>query len=139
MYFPLTDKDLTFNFPVFSNRDYQFNLKLTQEELSLFDYNESVYTGIHITYKWYRKDLLLAEMEDEVNSLDYCVPLESPYKADRLEIVIFNSEKKEITDLYFGFPKIKRLVRSGDWSNPDVWEPKGEPTMEDFVYINSKL
>lgn len=137
LYFPLTDKDLTFNFPVFSNRDYQFNLKLTQEELSLFDYNESVYTGIHITYKWYRKDLLLAEIEDEVNSLDYCVPLESPYKADRLEIVIFNSEKKEITDLYFGFPKIKRLVRSGDWSNPDVWEPKGEPTMEDFVYINN--
>ena len=137
LYFPLTDRDLTLSFPVFSKRDYQFNLKLTQEELSLFEYNETLYTGIQINYKWYRKDVLLCEMEDEVNSLNYCVPLESPYMSDRLEITIDNSEGVEITELYFGYPKIKRLVHSGEWSNPNVWEPQGEPTMEDFVYITN--
>ncbi len=137
LHYPLTDGELEFSFPVFSNRDYQFNLKLTNSELSLTEYNEKQYTGVHIAYKWYRKSELLCEMEDEVNNLDYCVPLESPLTADRLEITIYNTDNIEIKDLYFGFPKIKRLIQSGEWSNPNIWEPSGEPTMEDFVYINN--
>lgn len=135
--FPTTEEEMSFSFPVFSNRDYQFKLKLSEETTSLSEFNESIYTGITINYKWYRKKELIREMKDEVNSSDYCVPLESPFTADRLEININNSDRVKITDLYFGFPKIKRLVRNGEWSNPDVWEPKGEPTMEDFVYINN--
>ena len=134
---PSIDYEFNFSFPVFSKREYQFNLKLTTEEISLSQLNETQYTGIHINYKWYKKNRVLYEMEDEVVGLNYCVPLESPETADRLEITIHNTEHVEITDLYFGFPKIKRLVSSGEWSNPDIWEPKGEPTMEDFVYINN--
>lgn len=135
--YPISDRDIVFEFPVFSNRDYQFNLKLTEEDLILEDTKERLYTGIHITYKWYRKNVLLFEMDDEVNSLNYCVPLESPLTSDRLEIIITNSENKQIQDLYFGYPKIKYIKESGEWSNPNIWEPKGEPTMEDFVFITN--
>jgi hypothetical protein len=134
---PTIDREISFSFPVFSNRDYQFTLKLTEEELSLEESNEKKYTGIRITYKWYRKDKLICEMDDEVTNLNYCVPLQSPLTADKLEINIHNIERLEIKDLYFGYPKIKRLISSGYWSNPEIWEPQGEPTMEDFVYINS--
>ncbi len=134
---PSIDYEFNFTFPVFSKREYQFSLKLTDEELSLYQLNEKQYTGVHVSYKWYKKNKVLFEIEDEVVNLNYCVPLESPATADKLEITIHNTEHVEIHDLYFGFPKIKRLVTSGEWSNPDVWEPKGEPIMEDFVYINS--
>lgn len=134
--YPISDSEINFNFSVFSNQDYQFTLKLTDEKLDLNEGNEQRYTGINITYKWYRKDVLLYEMDDEVTSLNYCVPLESPLTSDKLEISIQNTENLEITDLYFGYPKIKRVIVSGEWSNPKIWEPQGEPTMEDFVYIN---
>lgn len=135
--YPITTREIVFDFPVFSNRDYQFNLKLSEEDLTLIDYNEKFYTGIHITYKWYRKQEVLFEMDDEVTCLNYCVPLESPLTSDRLEIIIVNTESEEIQDLYFGYPKVKYIKESGEWSNPNIWDPKGEPTMEDFVYITN--
>jgi hypothetical protein len=132
----LSDEEVSFVARVFSNKEYQFRMKVEVDSNEATDYSDKYTKGnIFVTYKWYRDNVCMMTMEDEVKSKEYCVPLQSPITANKIEIIIHNIDKEELSDLYFGFPKAKRMICSGDWNNPDVWEPKGEPNMEDFVYI----
>lgn len=132
----LNDRNITYMIRVFSNKDYQFRMKVKPEDSEDYDSpRKQIKTNILVTYKWYRDNVCLMTMEDEVKISDYCVPLQSPATANMMEITIDNIDNLELSDFYFGFPKPKRMIRSGHWNDPDVWEPKGEPNMEDFVFI----
>ncbi len=132
----LSDKVIKYEVGLFSNKDYQFRMKVPSEEKEEWEEeNEELHANIFVIYKWYRNEECLVTMVDEVKSANYCVPLQSPATANRIEITIKNNDEVELSDFYFGFPLAKVAVRSGNWSDPDIWEPKGEPTMEDFVYI----
>ncbi len=132
----LNDRNISYSIKVFSNKDYQFRMKVKLDENDESETLKKQFkTNILVTYKWYRDNVCMMTMEDEVKTLDYCVPLQSPPTANLMEIIIDNIDNLELSDFYFGFPKPKRMVRSGNWNDPDVWEPKGEPNMEDFVYI----
>ena len=133
---------LIYRIPVFSEMNYQFK----------FDYLEKDIKGkdISINYKWYRDSHLLLGMKDEINpknikeSIDsvnesYCIPLTSPQTANYLQIEFNTSSKNlNITNFYFGSPTFKRSIESGLWSDENIWQPKGVPVMEDFVYISPK-
>lgn len=127
---------INFSADVFSGLEYQFRMNIgkNQDEQALYG-NEVLNGDVSVTYKWYRNNTLLREYGDEPKVHDYCVPLQPPATANKLEISISNKNEREITNLYLGFPKPKRLVRSGNWNDPLIWEPEGEPNMEDFVYI----
>lgn len=137
---PLTDKEVTFVAGVFSNKDYQFSMKLPHKSDEPFSEPKAdKKTNISLIYKWYRDNVCLMSMKDNVKTSDYCVPLQSPQTANKIEISIENPDEVEISDLYFGFPKAKRMIASGNWDNPDLWLPKGEPNMEDVVFIEDSL
>lgn len=136
----LTDREVTFVAGVFSNKDYQFSMKLpTDPDELLYEPKSDKKTNVTLTYKWYRDNVCLMSMKDNVKSSDYCVPLHSPQTANKIEITIENFDEVEISDFYFGFPKAKRMIASGNWDNPDLWLPKGEPNMEDVVFIEDSL
>lgn len=144
----LRDKTI-YRIPVFSNSEYQFK----------FDYNKSelLDKNISITYEWYKNTQLLYDMTDRVSGLEedttlkkelepeleaqkYCVPLTSPKRANYLQISInTNGDELDISDLYFGTPRLKSLVESGNWADPNIWLPRGTPNIEDFVYISPNL
>mgnify|MGYP002672260317 FL=1 len=130
------EENIDFAADVFSGKEYQFRMNVSgnQDELTSYG-NDVLNNDISVTYKWYRNNVLLKEYDDRPKVQDYCVPLQSPATANKLEIVISNKDRLEIKDWYLGFPKPKRLVRSGNWNDPTIWEPEGEPNMEDFVYI----
>ena len=137
----ILDKTI-YRIPVFSEMDYQFK----------FDYLADEFKGkdITVTYKWFRDLVPLFEMEDKFvcgkksensdNILSaYCTPITSPEISNFLQIEFTTSgEKLNISNLYFGSPSFKRSVSSGLWSDESIWEPKGVPVMEDFVYISPK-
>lgn len=136
----LTDREVTFVAGVFSNKDYQFSMKLpTDPDELLYEPKSDKKTNVSLTYKWYRDNVCLMSMKDNVKSSDYCVPLHSPQTANKIEITIENLDEVEISDFYFGFPKAKRMIASGNWDNPDLWLPKGEPNMEDVVFMEDSL
>lgn len=130
------EENIDFAADIFSGKEYQFRMNVSgnQDELTSYG-NDVLNNDISVTYKWYRNNVLLKEYDDRPKVHDYCVPLQSPATANKLEIVISNKDRLEIKDWYFGFPKPKCLVRSGNWNDPTIWEPEGEPNMEDFVYI----
>ncbi len=130
------EDEMHYNINVFSNKEYQFRMRVKDEQEEDWQQEDALTkTNVFVIYKWYRDGVCLRTMEDEVKSRNYCVPLQSPQSANRIEISILNNDALELSDFYFGFPQPKRIVRSGDWNNPDIWEPKGEASMEDFVYI----
>lgn len=114
-----------YRIPVFSNTDYQY--RFVQKDIS---------SPIRIKYKWYRDTKLMFSMRDTVKKSLYCVPLKIPATANYLEIQLSCDNNIDISDMYFGSPKVKTMISSGNWNDENNWEPKGEPTMEDFVVIN---
>ncbi len=142
----LMNKD-EFQIPVFSQKNYQ--LKFNYKAKALGD------SELYIIYKWYKDSDLLFESKDNIYSCEkskryirydkepeireYCMPLYSPKHSNRLEIEISSKlySGLEIADLYFGSPTPKRLIESGDWSDAEIWEPKGVPSLEDFVFVPS--
>lgn len=134
----------TYRIPVFSELDYQFK----------FDYLPHEFKGkdITITYKWYRDSEVLFDMEDRIlcgkknkvkdkeeESVTYCTPITSAKSANYLQIEFNTSGNKlNIKNLYYGSPTPKRSIASGRWSDENIWEPKGVPVMEDFVFISPK-
>ncbi|MDR0971339.1 MAG: hypothetical protein LBM25_03030 [Bacteroidales bacterium] len=135
-----------FRLPVFSQTKYQFKISLTKEEL--------LKNNLSITYKWFRDDVSLDEdMKYETNSLninskditingediEYIKDVFAPQKANYLQIE-FDSKNPnfEIKDISFGYPSPKKTIRSGNWSNPNIWSPKGVPNIEDIVMISEK-
>ncbi len=131
-----SEKEIHFSFDLFSNKDYQFRMSLLKEENEMQkEQNEALSADVSIIYKWYRNSECLLTIKDKMKGADYCAPLQSPMRANRIEITVLNNDQAELSQFYFGFPKPKRAVRSGQWNEPDIWEPKGEPAMEDFVSI----
>ena len=139
----ITDK-MIYRIPVFSEMDYQFKFSYLKEEL--------LGKIISISYEWFRDTEPLFEMKDRLNLeeeqsgededttfMNYCVPITSPPGANYLQIK-FNtsSDVLKINNMYFGSPSLKRSVASGLWSDENIWEPKGVPVMEDFVYVSPK-
>lgn len=134
-----------YRFPVFSNMSYQFRFDYFERELLDKD--------ISFRYRWYKDEELLLEMKDELKSnfnpknknkknepITHCFPLVSPAFANGLEISVFtNGGNLDIEDIYFGTPKLKKLIASGNWSDANNWSPKGSPSIEDFVSISPGL
>ena len=109
----LSDRSTTYMVKVFSNKDYQFRMKVRPEENEEYESSKrQIKTNILVTYKWYRDNVCMMTMEDEVNTLDYCVPLQSPATANMIEITIDNIDNLELSDFYFVFPKPQRMIRS---------------------------
>lgn len=142
----IIDKTI-YRIPVFSEMDYQFKFSYLKDELAG--------KNISISYQWFRDTELLFEMKDiltlesdstldenDTNFVKYCVPITSPSKANYLQIKFNTSgDYLDINNMYFGSPALKRSIASGLWSDENIWEPKGVPVMEDFVYVspNTKL
>ena len=55
---------------------------------------------------------------------------------NRLEIEIENPDRFTLTGLYFGLPKPKRVIKSGNWDDSEIWEDRQRPNIEDIVYIS---
>lgn len=134
-----------YRFPIFSKMEYQFKFEYDKKELG----NKE----ISFRYRWYKDDNLLLEMKDNLNNLKsnnikkykneadkYCVPLNSPENANNIEIIIDSKGGSlKVDNLYFGTPVLKYLIASGNWSEDNIWSPKGSPSVEDFVYISPNL
>lgn len=134
-----------YRFPIFSKMEYQFKFEYEKKELG----NKE----ISFRYRWYKDDNLLLEMKDNLNNLKsnnikkykneadkYCVPLNSPENANNIEIIIDSKGGSlKVDNLYFGTPVLKYLIASGNWSEDNIWSPKGSPSVEDFVYISPNL
>ena len=116
--------EYNYRIPVFSNTDYQFR----------FDLDTTL--KVTIKYKWYRNNKMLFSMQDTVKSQSYCVPLKSPQEANSLEIVLKANKAFSMNNAYLGSPKVKRMIRSGSWSDEQNWENNTTPVMEDFVLID---
>ncbi|MBQ9254419.1 MAG: hypothetical protein IJ180_06590 [Bacteroidales bacterium] len=114
----------SFRIPVFSNNDYQYKFSLEKE------------STIYIKYNWYRNNTLLFTMYDTLRGYNYCVPLTAPNTADVLEIDLSASKPFTFKDSYFGYPKVKTMIKSGSWHDDFNWENNETPVMEDFVVID---
>lgn len=122
---------------VFSHKEYQFRLKIKDVDNSVESIEKGkIETGIKVKYRWLRDSEILFEMSDRVKTDSYCVPLQSPMTSNRLEIEIENPDRFTLTDLYFGLPKPRRVIKSGNWDDPEIWENRQRPTIEDVVYIS---
>lgn len=131
-YIPSTSKssnNFAYHIPVFSNTDYQFSFQVTDNSNS----------KIYIEYKWLRDGNELLTMHDTLKNNSYCVPLQSPKTSDEIEISIYGEEEFLPSNAYFGYPKMKTMIRSGLWSDDNNWKDNNSPTMEDFVMIESGI
>lgn len=115
----------SYTIPVFSNTDYQYRINQKTNK----------YQPINIKYKWYRDSDPMFVMYDTVKKLEYCAALKSPNGATTLEIELFAKDKIDIED-YFGSPKTKMMIKSGQWSDVRNWKDRELPNVEDFVVID---
>ncbi|MDR1725589.1 MAG: hypothetical protein LBR28_04280 [Bacteroidales bacterium] len=115
--------------PVFSNNRYVFEFNTLYETSS----------NLTLSYLWYRDNLLLSQTGDKLTNKEYHSELYSPPLANKLVIIFTADSGLTLYNVYFGSPKIKTMIKSGEWHDRMNWKDKEIPSENDFVMISKKV